>query len=785
MLLKTKLARLTRLQRLELLALPLLAVAAAVLWTAPMRAERALAAASFNDLRALSKRQPDNPRVFYHLGVRLRDLGQLGPATAAFARAAVLDPDSEETWLAWGTTAAAFGRYQDAFEAFSKCAQANPKSTRAHMALALFCHERFALKQAYEEAAAATRCDPKNAAAWRLTGVTAMERRDFVVADDALARAATLEPANWRAQLALGQVRSARAHPREALDAFQRAAELAPAESAVTLALGQTELQLAKTPAEIEAARATLARASEQNPGSADARIALGQALADLQRWQDARTALEAAARLQPNSSGVHFELARVYRQLGETVSADRETKAHAAMKEYEEARLSLGSRARTTNDPAVRLRLARLCAAHGDHREAILAYRNLLMHTPGHREATTELARLEQSHPDVQPEAQANAAPAPASSPSSSVAMLLRDADSVLAHGKNPAAEQAYLQIVGKDPGNARAFQGLGLAMVREGKTEEAFRALDRAVQLDKHLAEAQFALARLYYDQGFIDEATRRMEALTKQTPGNPEYIHALAVCLLDDTSQNARTEQLLDQAIALDGSQAGYWRDLAKTAASLSKLEKAESSYRKALALDPERTESATNLAVFLLDHRPSPERQAEAEGLLRRVVAREPKNSDALLGLGRIAQAKGDVHEAVARLQESVAGNPNLAPAWYNLARAYDRAGDAARAQDCRNAFRDITTYRKELSDTEEQARTHLKDPKLRLRLARLYARGGQNARAINQYQVCLSLDHNSATTRKELESFTERLRSSGQLPSMNALNGMLLASIKAH
>ena len=118
-----------RSQGLKVLLLAALIAVAAFLWSKPWREERALKAASFDQLREASKREPDNPRVFYHLGVRLRDLGQLGPARAAFQRAAQLDPDSEETLLALGTTAAAFGRIQEAYEALSKCAETHPEIT--------------------------------------------------------------------------------------------------------------------------------------------------------------------------------------------------------------------------------------------------------------------------------------------------------------------------------------------------------------------------------------------------------------------------------------------------------------------------------------------------------------------------------------------------------------------------------------------------------------------------------------------------------------------------------
>jgi len=65
---------------------------------------------------------------------------------------------------------------------------------------------------------------------------------------------------------------------------------------------------------------------------------------------------------------------------------------------------------------------------------------------------------------------------------------------------------------------------------------------------------------------------------------------------------------------------------------------------------------------------------------------------------------------------------------------------------------------------------------LKDPALRLKLARLYARGGQNARAINQYQMCLDLDPKNAAARKELTALIRRWQARGEMPSMTLLNG---------
>jgi len=52
-----------------------------------------------------------------------------------------------------------------------------------------------------------------------------------------------------------------------------------------------------------------------------------------------------------------------------------------------------------------------------------------------------------------------------------------------------------------------------LGLALAGQQRTEEAFRALNAAIELDPRLPEAQYALARLYFDKPEVD---RRLEEL-----------------------------------------------------------------------------------------------------------------------------------------------------------------------------------------------------------------------------------------------------------------------------
>ena len=205
--------------------------------------------------------------------------------------------------------------------------------------------------------------------------------------------------------------------------------------------------------------------------------------------------------------------------------------------------------------------------------------------------------------------------------------------------------------------------------------------------------------------------------------------------------------------------------------------------ERDYRQALALSPGDAASSIALGMFLLDHKFSAEGQTEAERLLRIVLASSPHDPTALKGLGRIALSRNDPRKAVALLEDAEVHSPSDPKIWYLLGRAYDGLGNAKRAAYCRTAFQGLSDYLRQLGFVQELAQQHLKDSSLRLKLARLYAQGGQYAQAINQYQMCRYFSPANLSAPKELEALTKQLKASGQMPSMSAFNGMMIASIK--
>ncbi|HEX4486170.1 MAG TPA: tetratricopeptide repeat protein [Terriglobales bacterium] len=82
-----------------------------------------------------------------------------------------------------------------------------------------------------------------------------------------------------------------------------------------------------------------------------------------------------------------------------------------------------------------------------------------------------------------------------------------------------------------------------------------------------------------------------------------------------------------------------------------------------------------------AVALLKRGDAP----QAESLLTKAVALDPKCGDAYFQLGTLYAARGEMPGAIDAYQKAIAASPELGEAHYRLGQAYKRSGDVARAE----------------------------------------------------------------------------------------------------
>jgi predicted Zn-dependent protease len=765
----------TRMKRLELLLLPALVLIAIWLWSAPYRTDRMLSHASLATLRDYVRKHPDSPHALYYLGTRLNQLGLTQQAAESFQHAASLSPDYEEAWLAAASASGASEGDQAAFNILDTYLKAHASSARGHFALALLYQHNHAHRRAYEEASKAAQLNPHDAEAWRIASVEALSWNRLPDAETAANRAVTVAPKDWRCRKTLGDVELAMNHNSAAEAAYRSAVQLAPNAALANLSLGRMLLHVASTPAGIEEARQCLEQASRQDPAIPVTYLLLSQAASRTGRWDEAQAAAEQAERLEPANADVALELARIYRRAGRPDASAREARRYQSLHAYTLKKYVLVSRLESSpEDVGLRLEIARLCASHNEVAEAIYYYTSLLARDSANMPARAELQALQKAHA-LEARSLVSLPGAPAATVS--VTGLLRDARSLYDTGQYAEAKRAYLALLKRTPNSAEAFEGVGLALDAEG-SDDAFYFLEHAVRINPRLPEAQFVLGLMFDEAGFSTEAARRLEIATKCRPDRADYWQALGKADSAISFTYAQAEDAYRHAAAAAPRSPVYLLDLADMELENHKLREAEADYRRALALAPEDEETLSRVGAFFAVSHPTPGSRDEGEALLRRAVQQRPEDDVPRFYLAKLMLEHGDVKPAIADLEAIVSRSPEAADVWYTLSRAYARQGDATRACQASDTSEKLHSEFVDTVHLEEMVRANPRDAGLHLKLARLNARRGANAKAINQYQLCLHLDPVNKPAKSEMAALEANLRAEGHVPSMRLFNAML-------
>lgn len=196
--------------------------------------------------------------------------------------------------------------------------------------------------------------------------------------------------------------------------------------------------------------------------------------------------------------------------------------------------------------------------------------------------------------------------------------------------------------------PNDAEAYYQIGVAYLGLSDTRNAFVAFRRATELNPKHAGAQLKFAELLTasrDKQLVEEASKRLETILANAPGNTEANDTLAIAEFElgrTESATARLEETLQKFPAnLKASVA-----LARMKLSARDLAGAEDVLRKAVASAPQSPEAELALAqVYLLSRKPD---KAEAE--IRKAIQLDPRNGPALAGLGAMQVAGHRMDEA---------------------------------------------------------------------------------------------------------------------------------------
>ena len=97
-------------------------------------------------------------------------------------------------------------------------------------------------------------------------------------------------------------------------------------------------------------------------------------------------------------------------------------------------------------------------------------------------------------------------------------------------------------------------------------------------------------FALAREHHQAGRLAEAEGLYTRILAVAPDHADCLHLMGV-LANQTGRSDLAVRLIGEALARDGGDAAYHSNLGNALHALGRLDEADGSYRRALALKPD--------------------------------------------------------------------------------------------------------------------------------------------------------------------------------------------------
>ena len=566
----------------------------------------------------------------------------------------------------------------------------------------------------------------KEASADFRAGFAARESGNFELARAKFAEVTRLEPGIPEGHEALGAVLLEMGKTNDAIDELETAAKLQPnnAGNQANLALAYAQTgQPDKAIPHFELAVQLTDKPSEAKM-SAPFYEAYAHALAATGKPDAAITELTAEEALAGRRANVDDEIGSLYAQLGNWDAA-RSQFEHAISLDASmvQARIHLGIVLRRQNNIGDSLAmLGALAKLDPPNPLAVLEYGRTLAAAGKDDDAAQEIQEALKLNPQL---------------PGAALELAM----ALQRMGRQQEAIPLFQQAIAQEPQNVGALTNLGLALTLTGKAKEALATLNQAMALDAkdavvykdlgvaHVQMSAFdeaigdfkkALAldpndpQLHYDLGLaykfkdrFNDAIAELNQAGKMDPTLQDPPYTLGILLM----QMGRLDDAvveLKKAVALRPENGDAWAILGSTLKQDSRLPEATEALKKAISLLPAQPGPRVTLASVLAEEAANLATQAQTaenagdaqkaaalrtqmKGLRDQTV--ELRRESAALTQGAVNRQRatfamnagnqlmlrGQIADAIARYQESIAADPTFAEPHSQLAIAYERQG----------------------------------------------------------------------------------------------------------
>ncbi len=691
-------------------------------------------------------KQPEKSAAYQlERGRALFFLGRLDEAFAAGSAAQRLAPQMPQPYMLMGQVLTQRGNLKDAEEKFTRAAEVDASFVPAHLAVGQLHLAAKNVNAALKDLDAAVRADPNSLAAASAKAIALAQqnrRKDAILFVEETIKTGKKSPGF---SSLLGSLYAADGQRDKAAAIFHRAIEADPKNSPARLGLARLLVIEGKD----EEAIAQLQAAIREKPDDIMSVFLLRSLYERLGRLDQAIPVLQAAITANPRQilfglalSDVDIRVGHYDDALGRTselLASQRDLAiarlirgqaylakgdAEGALKDYQEAIRSDPKSARA------RFYLAQVYTLLGRKQEAEAEYREAIKLEPAFGPAKRGLAILRGEKPDERSQqqeidqlrdvtkadpknvaaravlARAYFGRAQMKEAEAELRQLLELAPKLpepnfqlaqilLAQGKEEEAANYLRAALRGNPAHVGSNVLLARYLASKGQREQAMPLLQTALSVNPNLPDAQFLLANLYAQSGRLPEALSLAKDLQRvEAKSARPWVLTGAVLVAQQNPRGAIDS--FEKALKIDVNSVEAHRGLGQAYRLLGQNDRAEPSFRRALALNGNDVTSLNDLAWILSEIKKKPDealplamkaerlapqlawvidtlgwihyrRQsyADAEKILTQAAERAPSNGVVRFHLGMTYAKLGRTNDAVSALRRAAQLDPKLA------------------------------------------------------------------------------------------------------------------------
>jgi tetratricopeptide (TPR) repeat protein len=289
---------------------------------------------------------------------------------------------------------------------------------------------------------------------------------------------------------------------------------------------------------------------------------------------------------------------------------------------------------------------------------------------------------------------------------------------------GRTEEAIGQYLETLQINPNYIHAHNNLGAALEKQGRLEEAIDHYLQALRINPDFAEAHNNLGNALDKQGRTEEAIDHYLQALQINPENEKAHYNVGVAL----DKQGRTEEAIDhysQALRINPKYTKVYNNLGVALRKQGRTEEAIDLYLHALHINPGFVDAYNNLGVAL-SHVGKTD---EAIAYLQKSLQINPNYPITHVVLGGALFKKGEIRTAITHFRESLRLKPDYAIAQDNLM----------------NAMAVLKKTDTEIADIKIELIFYPENPDLHYKLGSLYQTKGNLDAAGDEYQQALSIE----------------------------------------